>query len=242
MIPVFLLALDTCDSKGSVALLREGEVLQTVVHDTSEDYSSWLLPAVNEILRPARISMADVGAFAAAAGPGSFTGVRVGLTTVKAWSEVYARPIAAVSRLEALAAQASGNEPYVAAFADARRGQVFGALYHRRDSEHRERIGNEMVIAPERFAAWVVEIAGSARVRWISATSHCLLETEAWPSRRSLGETVEAASDILAPVVGRLGYQLWLAKRLTDPLALDANYVRRSDAEIFWKDGPRNLG
>ena len=237
-----LLALDTCDSKGSASILRDDVVLETAVHDTSEDYSSWLLPAANGILAAAGIALPDVDAYAVAAGPGSFTGVRVGLTTAKAWSEVYGRPIAAVSRLAAIATQATGAEPYVAAFADARRGQVYGALHRRDTGSELERIGDEMVIAPEKFAAWVTQEAAAEKVRWISADPQCLLETEAWPARRSLGETLETASDVLAPVVGRLGYQLWLAKKLTDPVALDANYVRRSDAEIFWKDAPRKLG
>src|ERR1700687_3048948 len=88
-----------------IAVRRQGKVVSTVAHEGAEDYSSWLLPAVERALTAASITMPDVGLYAIAAGPGSFTGVRVGLTTVKAWSEVYARPIAAVSRLEALAIQ-----------------------------------------------------------------------------------------------------------------------------------------
>ena len=123
---MLILALDTCDLHGSVALLRDNSVLQTESHDTPEDYSSWLLPAVGRVLEAASSKLDQVDVFAAAAGPGSFTGVRVGLTTVKAWAEVYGRGIAAVSRLEALAEESSGKAPYVAPFFDARRNQVFG--------------------------------------------------------------------------------------------------------------------
>lgn len=233
---MLLLALDTCDSKGSVAVLRDDEVLQAMSHDTSDDYSSWLLPAVHQVLHAAGVALRDVDAYAVAAGPGSFTGVRVGLTTAKAWAEVYGRGIAAVSRLEALATQASGTEPYVAAFADARRGQLFGAMYRR--AAELQRIGDEMLIAPERFVAWAAQSAAADRIQWISTDPQCLTETEAWLPRRSMGESVHAASSLLAPVIGRLGYRLALEHRLTDALALDANYVRRSDAEMSWKDGP----
>jgi hypothetical protein len=65
-----------------------------------------------------------------------------------------------------------------------------------------------------------------------------LLETEPWAARQNAGETVYAASPILAPAIGRLGYRMARDKRFADPLALDANYVRRSDAEAFWKDRP----
>jgi tRNA threonylcarbamoyladenosine biosynthesis protein TsaB len=217
-----------------VAVLQDETVLQEFAHETSEDYSSWLLPAVDRVLQAAGVTLANVGAYAVAAGPGSFTGVRVGLTTVKAWAEVYGRPIAAVSRLEALAIQASGASALVAAFTNAQRGQIFGAMYRRR-GEMLERVDEEMVIAPERFVAWAGETAGAEHIQWISADPPCLTETQPWPTRRELGEIVESAHPNLARAIGRLGYRLALAKRLTDPLLLDANYVRRSDAEIFWK-------
>ena len=229
---MLLLALDTCDPHGSVAVLRNDQALQTVAHDGSEDYSSWLLPAVQRALQAAGVVMTDLDAYAVAVGPGSFTGVRVGLTTVKAWAEVYARGIASVSRLEALAAQASGAEPCIGAFADARRGQVFGALYRR--GPVLERIGEEMVIAPEKFLAWTTETSATDEIHWISLEPMCLTETEAWQARRSTREIVSTASPLLAPMIGRLGYRLAVQNRLTDALALDPNYVRRSDAEIFW--------
>jgi tRNA threonylcarbamoyladenosine biosynthesis protein TsaB len=235
---VFLIALDTCDSRGSVAVLRDADALHTVVHESSEDYSSWLLPAVQAVLQAAGITLADLDAYAVAAGPGSFTGVRVGLATVKAWAEVYGRPIAAVSRLEALATQASQSAPYVAAFADGRRGQVFGAMYRRRSGEL-ERIEEEMVIAPERFVAWAAETAGTGRIEWISSDPKSVVETPLWTMRQEAGESVQTASPILAPAIGRLGHRLALEKRLTDALSLDANYVRRTDAEVLWKDVSR---
>jgi tRNA threonylcarbamoyladenosine biosynthesis protein TsaB len=232
---VLLLALDTCDSNGSVALLRDSEVLQTAVQDAATDSSVWLLPAVERILDAASVSFSDVELCAVTAGPGSFTGVRIGLTTAKAWAEVRGMGIAVVSRLEAIAAQAEGAEPRVAAFADARRGQCFGALYKRYEARL-ERIGDEMVIAPEKYVAWVSDQAGSGRVRWISAAPGPVVETAAWAARRTAGDVVQTASAILAPVIGRLGYQLAAAGRLTEALSVDANYVRRSDAEVSWTD------
>src|SRR5882762_4104478 len=109
-----VLAIDTCDSRGGVALLRGDELLGVSVHETTEDYSSWLLPAVDRVLKNAGIEMAEVDGYGVAAGPGSFTGVRVGWTMVKAWGEVYGKPIAAVARLEAVALQARGGTEYVA--------------------------------------------------------------------------------------------------------------------------------
>src|ERR1700756_3063278 len=131
---MLVLALDTCDARGSVALLRDNKVLGVTAHESTQDYSSWLLPAVQRLLHHVEVQLAHVDSYAVASGPGSFTGLRVGLPTVKAWSEVYGRPIAPVSRLDALARQTISHAPYVAAFIDAHRGQVFGALYGRKDS------------------------------------------------------------------------------------------------------------
>jgi len=238
---VLILALDTCDFRGSIALLRGDAVLQIESHHTDEDYSSWLLPAIGRVLTATRVELREVEVFAAAAGPGSFTGVRVGLTTVKAWAEVYGRGIAAVSRLEALARESSGKASYLAPFFDARRNQVFGALFRRRGADL-ERIEEEMVITPDKFLDWCVARSGGERIDWISTDPKCLAEAAQWPSRLAASETIEVISPVLAPRIGKIGYQLAREGRLIDALALDANYVRRSDAEILWKGGSAHAG
>jgi tRNA threonylcarbamoyl adenosine modification protein YeaZ len=261
-----LLALDTCDSRGSVSVLRDDQVLQTVEHDTADDYSLWLLPAIDRALQESGLTFADIDVYVAAAGPGSFTGVRVGLATVKAWAEVTGKPIVGVSRLEALATQAEpADGEFVAAFTNAQRKQLFGALYRSWNGGAGEsngaahafaRIGEEAVIAPEAFLAWAVENSEGAPLRWISTDPAMLAETEAWTARqksnaaRPVGNAssvdngagqnaenrIESASPILAPAIGKLGYRLARLKQFADPLRLDANYVRRSDAEVSWND------
>ncbi|HEV3421073.1 MAG TPA: tRNA (adenosine(37)-N6)-threonylcarbamoyltransferase complex dimerization subunit type 1 TsaB [Candidatus Acidoferrum sp.] len=237
---MLILALDTCDARGSVALLRDESLLHAAPHTVTEDYSSWLLPAVTSVLRSGGLTLRDIDLYAVANGPGSFTGVRVGLTTVKAWSEVYGRPIAAVSRLEAAAAQGTGSSPYVAAFIDARRNQIFAALY-RRQAASLERVDEEMVIAPDRFLEWCTANSKSEKIDWVSTDPNSLTQTRQWSSRLALNETVQEISPFLAPRIGQIGCRLAHQDRLTDALSLDANYVRRSDAEIFWK-GPFHHG
>src|SRR5437667_9615897 len=105
--------------------------------------------------------MDEVGGYAVAAGPGSFTGVRVGLTSVKAWAEVYGKPVAGVSRLEAFAAQASRTSR-VAALVDAQRGQLFGAVY-RQVGSGLAKIGDEMVVALARYVETAGEVAEEER-------------------------------------------------------------------------------
>lgn len=231
---VILLALDTCDSRGSVAVLRDEEVLGVLAHESGEDYSSWLLPAVQEIVRSVRLTVPEMDVYAVASGPGSFTGLRVGLTTVKAWSEVYGKPIAAVSRLEALAVQAGRSRQLVAAFFEAQRGQVFGALY-RREGAALQRVEDEMVTAPSEFVKWVSERAQGQTVDWVSMDPERVSAESTWTAREKAGEKIQKSSTVLAPIIGKIGYEQAQEGRLVDALTLDADYVRRSDAEIFWK-------
>lgn len=231
---MIILALDTCDSRGSVAVLRDNDVLVVRAHQTAEDYSSWILPNVELALSDCGLSLRDVELYAAAAGPGSFTALRVGLTTVKAWSEVYGAKIAGISRLEAIASQAEGQHSLVAGLVDAHRQQVFAGLF-RKDGSKLELVEEEMVVAPERFLNWVSERAGASPVAWVSLDPEKLTTLPLWTARAERGELLQPSSNVLAPLVGRIALERAKQGRVVDALALDAEYVRRSDAEIFWK-------
>jgi tRNA threonylcarbamoyladenosine biosynthesis protein TsaB len=236
---VIVLAIDTCDPVGGVALLRGDTVLSAASHASAEDYSTWLLPAVDSVLREAGIGMKEVDAYAVAAGPGSFTGVRVGLTTVKAWNEVYGKPIASVSRLEALAGHAPSGTVMVASCADGRRGQVFGAVYHR-EAARLTRMGDERVLAPAKFIEAAAELAKGERIAWVMTNPDLIVNEEVWKSRASLNEPLEPVTGLLTMAIGRIGARQMEAGQITNALSLDANYLRREDAKSVWKDGPRS--
>ena len=231
---MIVLAIDTCDSRGSVVLLRDDVALAMANHQTEEDYSSWLLPAVGEVLKKAGLELREVDVFGVASGPGSFTGSRIGLTTVKAWGEVYGKPIVAVSRLELIAWQAWGGTEYVASWANARRGQVFGAVY-RRQEKVLELLGNEMVVEPGKFVGMAAQLAGGERIAWASTDPDCMFEQKEWKAREELNEGFELVTGFLGMGIALVAASEAAAGRYTDALALDANYVRRSDAEVFWK-------
>src|ERR1700688_1737494 len=163
---MIVLEIDTCEVRGSIAILKDNATLRAVPHTVPEEYSSWLLPAVDSALEFAESTLREVDLFAAASGPGSFTGVRIGLTTVKAWSEVFGKPIVAVSRLETVAAQSESNSRYIASVIDAQRGQIFGALY-KAAQNGLTLIEQEMVAPPEVFMDWVTERTAGSEVAWI---------------------------------------------------------------------------
>ena len=219
-----------------MAVLRDGALVSLQRHESSEDYSSWLLPGVERGLRSAQATLREVGLLAVASGPGSFTGVRVGLTAVKAWAELLGIQVAGVSRLEVMARQLEDAGGFAAASFDAQRGQVFGGLYKREGKLGWNLIEQEMVIAPEGFVKWVAERVGGETTRWITLDPELFAGAPSWKERAEKGETLIHCADGLAAGVAELGEERAREGKFTDPLLLDANYVRRPDAEIFWKD------
>jgi tRNA threonylcarbamoyladenosine biosynthesis protein TsaB len=233
------LAIDTSETRGSVALrIDGGSVSERVHHET--DYSSWLLPAVENALEESGKTFEGLDLFAVSVGPGSFTGVRVGLCTVKALAEVYGKKVIGVSRLEALAWGAS-NDGLVAVSYDAHRGQAFGGLY-RKEGKELSLVGEEMVIAPEEFLAIVRERCEGTAVQWISLDPGLFLGLAAWSAYEREGATLKHASAELANRIGEIAEERAARGEFTDILQLDANYVRRSDAEILWKGPAKRVG
>jgi tRNA threonylcarbamoyladenosine biosynthesis protein TsaB len=236
---MIVLAIDTCEARGSVAVLNDAAILEVVPHISAEEYSSWLLPAVDLALNSSKSALGEVEVFAVASGPGSFTGVRIGLTTVKAWSEVFSKPIVAVSRLEAVAARSERETPYVASFIDAQRCQIFGALYDRTDSRL-TLIEQEMVASPEVFMDWIDQRTAGNEVAWVSTDPDAVANQPAWQGRVAKGEKIQSVPCILAPLIGKMAFQRASQGDVQNALSVDANYVRRSYVEVFQK-GPANV-
>lgn len=130
-----ILAFETTDTVASVALYLDGEVFETVI-DTDKRHAESVLPAAEKLLSTHGLSTADMDAFAADVGPGSFTGVRIGVCMANALGAAHRKPVVAVNALEALAY--SYREQTVCALIDARNGNGYGAVYR----------NGEVLIAP----------------------------------------------------------------------------------------------
>jgi tRNA threonylcarbamoyladenosine biosynthesis protein TsaB len=229
---VWILAVDTSTLAGSLAVL-DGDRLAGVVATRSEEtYSSRLFRHLRLLLDDLRFGLERFDLFAVAAGPGSFTGLRVGLAAVKGWAEACGKPVAAVSALEAVAAEARAGERLLVPVMDARRGQLYAGLYER-DERKLTRRGDEVVLAPAEFLDWLAREVPREPFAFVTPTPEVLAGPVGNSALRGRGiETVESA---LAPAIGRLGFARACAGELVDALRLDANYVRRSDAELLWK-------
>lgn len=228
------LAIDTSEARGSVAVLRDSLLAAGRVHRDNSDYSAWLLPAVEAALAEAGIKMESLDLLAVSTGPGSFTGLRVGLTAVKAWAEVYRKPVVGVSRLKAIAGSELFISPFLVASYDAQRGQLFAALYCNATG-HAESLGEEMVISPGELVSLVAEEAKQQKVTWICLDPELVSNAEGIEARISAGDAIVRGTEELAFRIGILAEEQAGKGHFSDPLTLDANYVRRSDAEIFWK-------
>jgi tRNA threonylcarbamoyladenosine biosynthesis protein TsaB len=229
---MLILAIDTSTRAGSVALLRDREVLAEIAAREETPYSTRLFRDLELLQSRAQFRMDQIDVFAVAAGPGSFTGLRVGLTAVKGWAEVYRKPIAAVSGLEAIAAQGSANHEVLSPFLDARRAHVFGSTYGRCPGRPSllQLVGEEALLTLEEFLSLVKRNCGATQAILVSATPDVLpldLVESILP-----GAQIEQVSASLAPIIGRLGFDRANRGDLVDALGLDANYIRRSDAEV----------
>jgi tRNA threonylcarbamoyladenosine biosynthesis protein TsaB len=229
---MLILAIDTSTHAGSIALLRDSEVLAEVSTREDTPYSTRLFRDLELLQSRAQFCMNQIDVFAVAAGPGSFTGLRVGLTAVKGWAEVYGKPIAAVSGLEAIAAQTNASDDRISPFLDARRGYVFGSTYRRGPDQAKQLqlVGEAAVLTIEEFLGQVKQNCGTQRALLVSATPQVL--PRALVESLLPGAQIEQVSESLAPTIGRLGLGRANRGDLVDALGLDANYIRRSDAEV----------
>jgi len=167
--------------------------------------------------------ISEVDCFAGAAGPGSFTGVRIGLAAVKGLAEGAGKPAVAISNLQALAT--FGSAPLRGTFLDARRGEIYGALYN----SDLDEVSPEVVT---RFPDWLAHLP-QGDIEFLSP--------DFTPFRAALTGTRFSASVIterraLAAAVAQICVSRLALNQASDPAAVDANYVRRSDAELLWKD------
>jgi tRNA threonylcarbamoyladenosine biosynthesis protein TsaB len=208
-----ILAIDTTGEYGSLALHEDDRVIEEVSLHSPEGFGHVLFLEIEALLARCHVGLDDIDLFASASGPGSFTGVRVGLTAVKGLAEATGRKVAAISNLQALAW--FGTRPLRATVLDARRGEVFGAVY---DADLHEVCAE--VVMP--FPAWLATLP-VGDIQFITA---------GYPLNGIEHAPIIEAPRALAAAIGRIA----MTHRGEDPAAIDANYVRRSDAELMWKD------
>lgn len=243
---VLLLAIDTSSPSGSIAVLEDRKVLGVVSTSTTEDYSSRMFRHLEWLLKELSLDLSRFDAFAVASGPGSFTGLRVGLAAVKGWAEVYNHPILSVNVLEAIAGQSRSSTTLLAPVFDARRSEVYFGFYPQLSAKYGisavpEAEDDAQVSSPDEFLKKVEARAGEQEVTIGTPTPEIIAERlKALNQNRDapLHIALEIVPNVLAPVVGVIGWHRAQLGKVDSALTLDANYVRRTDAELKWKAPP----
>jgi tRNA threonylcarbamoyladenosine biosynthesis protein TsaB len=241
---VLILALDTTSRAGSLAIVRDGELMHEMSGDPSQTHGQRLPLDFVRVCDGAGVTLAGIDLFAVAAGPGSFTGLRVGIAAIQGLAMALDRSVVPVSALEAVAVAAPTADTHIGAWIDAQRGEVFAQLWNRAAATRE---------APHDSVAHVVEVTPS-----ISASPEAvialwqkdgLLDTLAFHGdgavryadriRAIVGADARVAGAPV-PLAGAIGRLAAIEPgRAVLPHAIIPIYVRRPDAELArsWREG-----
>jgi tRNA threonylcarbamoyladenosine biosynthesis protein TsaB len=221
---MLLLVTDTSGRNGTVALARAGEnenvEILEVVPLAGGMFSAQLVPQIAVLLQNHGFSKTQIDAFIVVSGPGSFTGLRVGLAAIKALAEILQKPIVPVSLLELVATISRAQGKVVAALDGGRREVFFGAY---------ELAGTSVQVLREELLSQA-DFLSSARDSTVAIPDSTLaaIATEA-------GLPVLAIEPPNSEMIARFGWKKLQVSKTVSPEELEANYMRRSDAEMFVK-------
>jgi tRNA threonylcarbamoyladenosine biosynthesis protein TsaB len=226
---MLLLAIDTSGKNGSIALARSREIsgghdnvdIVDLIPLAGGTFSAELVPQISRLLSRNGVFKHQVDAFVVASGPGSFTGLRIGLAAVKALAEALEKPIVPVSLLE-LCFFISGAQGKVVTALDAGRGDVYVGAY----GDDSGQPGRESLLSRAEFLTFAKG--------WSIVTPD--------PALAAAASAADLAVSILPPLsaadLSRLGWRKLRRGETVAPEQLEANYIRRTDAEMLRRIEP----
>jgi tRNA threonylcarbamoyladenosine biosynthesis protein TsaB len=245
---MLILALDTTSEVGGVGIFRDHECLARVANDgPANRYSVSLFHMVDQVIEEAKVrngvpvrGLADMGLIAVATGPGSFTGIRVGLAAAQGWAKAFGLPVRGVSVLEALVEAGQTRTDWATSILDARRGEFFVGLFHRQpqgDTDYRPchlPVDEGSLLKPEELDPFL------ARRLPQEAEATCVVrghDRTALALRENLAASFQwqVVTGTLVEAVARLGFRDYRTGKQQAASDLDAYYIRRPDAELYWK-------
>ena len=221
---MYILAIDTSSTTVGAAIANEEGLIGQIELAAGRQASETLLPLCNNLFTLCGLTLHEIDALAVTTGPGSFTGLRIGLATAKAWAQVLLKPLVAVSTLEALALGAYERGHLICPILNARRGELYAALF-----AERKRLLPDMLITPSALAERLAKyerpliFCGEGLIEAKEQLT-ALLPTKillAPPQRQSF----------LAASTALLGKDKYSAGELADPLLLEPAYLRLAAAE-----------
>jgi tRNA threonylcarbamoyladenosine biosynthesis protein TsaB len=245
---MLILAFDTTSEVGGVGIFRDHECLAQVTNDgPANRYSVSLFYMVDQAIQEAKVrhgvpvrGLADMGLLAVATGPGSFTGIRVGLAAAQGWAKAFELPVRGVSVLDALVEAAQIRTDWAASILDARRGEFFVGLFYRQpegDADYHPcylPAGDGRLLKPEELEPFLTNrlpegVEATCVVRGHDRAALAL------PENLSSSLHWQAVTGTLVESVARLGFRDYRTGKQQAASDLDAYYIRRPDAEQYWK-------
>ena len=221
-----ILAVDTATQICGVALADEGVAQVALSLDTGQTHTKTIMGAIESVLRFGGLDLSAVDGFAVTQGPGSFTGLRIGISTVKGLAFATGKPMIGISTLEVLANQVEFDSGLICPMLDARRGEVYWMHYRRQKDDlvvvQPEQVGSAAE-ATESISEPCTFIGNGASV-YRSEISGILNTSANWVS--------EQGSRICPATIARLGHQRIEFGKTDDPSSFGPVYLRKSDAEI----------
>lgn len=223
---MLILAVDTTTFSGSVALLRKTTLLAEVNLESPMTHSEKLLPAVDFILESNSLDIQDIDGYALSVGPGSFTGIRIGLSTIKSFSWASGKPIAPVSTLEALALKLKDPQKrLLSPLLDAKKGEIYAGLFESRVKKLNE-IVPQGAYSPDRFFS----LLPSHRVIHFIGSGVDVYKEKIFQYFKDKAR-LSSRSHFIAHEIGLLGYQMLRDNKGKDFRQVQPLYFRKSQAE-----------
>lgn len=238
---MLILAFDTTGEHGGAGIFRDEHSLAIAENTERANYSVLLFEMVERLLAETQLQLSAIDLFAVANGPGSFTGIRVGVAAAQGWAMAFGRPVCGVSTLAAMAKQAQPETEWAASILDARRGEFYAALFRRVPRQP----GNSPSALEPQGDGWISKPASLAQLFAdrcpAEASLTCVVREHDGAAQEvhALFPTTFrwlVVSGTLVPAVARIALEAHAQGRLQSPSELDACYIRRTDAELKWQE------
>lgn len=226
---MYVLGIETATMTGSVAVMTEYRLLAEYTLTSQMTHTERLLSAIDHLLTAAALRVHDLDGIAVSVGPGSFTGLRIGVTTAKSLAYSLRKPVAAIPSLDALATQFVLTDMLICPMLDARKKEVYAALY-RPAGTHMKRVSEYAVIAPERFLREIQEptvFLGDGVLAYRSMIESIVGENAVFADPAHLFPR--------GSLIAQCGCERIAQGDTDDCLALTPLYVRQSEAELHWE-------
>lgn len=224
---MLILAIETSTKTASIALLDGTEIIAEIFLNAGIHHSVVLLPAIENIFKVTQIRAGDIDLYTCASGPGSFTGIRIGISTVKGLALATGKPVVGVSTLDALAFNVVGSSSVVCPMLDAKKKQIYTALYRTGRGDTFEKIMGERVADVEDFLKCIEKetiFLGEGALKYSKMIKDML------PGKAYIASGLHNL--LRASAVALLGKRKYHEGDYVDPFTLTPTYLRASEAEL----------